>query len=412
MHRIALITYDISPYRGSEASVSWNFVVNMSPHVHLTVIYGRHKEEVDKFLSNNSLPNVEWINIPVEENNYNGIRGTMRYMSNYRRWQRKAYKILSQKSEDGEIDLIHYLNPIGFKEPGYSWKIPGIPYVWGPIMCVENRPTSLFRVYSLKNRILAYGRRIVHNSLFRFIPRVNAAFKAADTIFCATPNGKRLLKKVHHRDAEYLPENGIVKMDRTTPVSLSANEPLQLIWVGRVSDESKAIEIMLDALAKTHSRQWHLHVVGEGDIKPGARSRISGLLQNITFHGRIPREQVYDLFNKAHLHVITSLGEGNPTTIWEAMSQAVPTLTLDHCGMAGVVCNNCGIKIPLDSYANVTSNIASHIDEICENPSIINRLSKGVIDCSKKFMWHNRIGIFLETYHNLINANGVSGKQA
>lgn len=29
MHTIALITYDISPYRGSEASVSWNYVWNM-----------------------------------------------------------------------------------------------------------------------------------------------------------------------------------------------------------------------------------------------------------------------------------------------------------------------------------------------------------------------------------------------
>lgn len=29
MRTIIIITYDISPYRGSEASVSWNYVSNM-----------------------------------------------------------------------------------------------------------------------------------------------------------------------------------------------------------------------------------------------------------------------------------------------------------------------------------------------------------------------------------------------
>lgn len=61
--------------------------------------------------------------------------------------------------------------------------------------------------------------------------------------------------------------------------------------------------------------------------------------KHITWHGNIPREQVLRLMSDSHLHVISSLGDATTTVLFEAMSFAVPTMTLDHCGMAGVVCS-------------------------------------------------------------------------
>lgn len=45
MRTVLLITYDISPYRGSEASVSWNYVNNMQHSNELIVLYGREKKK-------------------------------------------------------------------------------------------------------------------------------------------------------------------------------------------------------------------------------------------------------------------------------------------------------------------------------------------------------------------------------
>ena len=80
------------------------------------------------------------------------------------------------------------------------------------------------------------------------------------------------------------------------------------------------------------------------------------------------------------------------------MSFAVPTMTLDHCGMAGVVCEKCGIKIPIHSYNQVISDIAKRIDELIEKPEKIQQLSQGVLECSKEYMWENRVKIFNEVY--------------
>ena len=104
----------------------------------------------------------------------------------------------------------------------------------------------------------------------------------------------------------------------------------------------------------------------------------------------------------SHLHVISSLGEATTTVLFEAMSYGVPTMTLDHCGMAGVVCEECGIKIPIHSYEQVVSDIAKNIDYLIENPEKIQQLSQGVLECSKKHMWENRVKIFNEVYEKTV----------
>lgn len=403
MHSISLIAYDISPYRGSEASVSWNFVTKMSNHVHLTVYYASDRDEIKQYLSQHESKNVDWVHIPTTTTTKTGLAGHLSYMRHYSRWQKNVYKAIQAKAKDGGIDLIHYLNPIGFKEPGYCWKIKEIPYVWGPIACVENRPIPLYKAYSLKGVYNALSRRIIHNLLFRLMPRLKQALRRTDIVFAATPTGVRLLKKIHHREAIYLPENGIMRMERTAPITYDGIRPINMVWIGRVNDQDKALVIMLEALKKAKSSKYHLHIIGPGAPSARINELASTLKGNVTFHGKLEREQVQQLIADSHLHVITSLGEGNPTVIWEAMAKGVPTLTLDHCGMSGVVCNRCGIKIPVGSYRKVTARIANEIDHIIEHPTRINELSTGVLACSERFMWENRIPLFIETYARLIN---------
>lgn len=403
MKRIALITYDISPYRGSESSVSWNFVTRMSEKVHITVYYGNHKDEVEKYLSQQPLKNVDWVNVAPKSTTRTGAAGLLQYISNYKKWHKQVYQAIREQATQGKIDLIHYLNPIGFKEPGYCWKIKEIPYVWGPIACVENRPLPLYKAYSLKGKYNAFARRIAHNALFLLMPRLKKALKNTDTVFAATPTGVRMLKKHYHRDAIYLPENGIPTMERMQPISYDGNQPLNIIWIGRVNDQDKALIILLDSLAKVKSANYHLHIVGPGILSDKMNDRINAMSGQTTFHGKIDRDHVQQLLLNSHLHVITSLGEATTTVLFEAMAKAVPTMTLDHCGMAGVVCDKCGIKIPISGYNKVTTRISTEIESLIEHPARINELSTGVLACSKRFMWDNRISLFTETYDRLIN---------
>jgi glycosyltransferase involved in cell wall biosynthesis len=127
--------------------------------------------------------------------------------------------------------------------------------------------------------------------------------------------------------------------------------------------------------------------------------------EKIIEHGLVSREEVLSIMQSSHLHIITSLAETNPTVLWEAMSWAVPTMTLDHCGMSAVVCERCGIKIQIHSYRQVINDIRNQIDDICRHPERIRMMSEGVIECSKKFMWENRINLFNSIYNELVKRN-------
>lgn len=404
MHKIALITYNISPSRGSEASVSWNFVTKMSRHVHLIVIYGHCDSEIDNYIAEHPLANVEWIGIQKKDVEHfgRGLRQDYFFSLYYRQWHKEASKIVRGLVDRQKVNLIHYLNPIGFKEPGWCWRIKSVPYVWGPVQGVDNRPLKLHKALGTKGTLFAIVRRIVHNGLFRYYPRARKAFRRADAIFGATPATVAGLKKYHHRDVLYLPENGIPAMETDKPIEFTGNEPLRLIWIGGLDVKRKAVGLLLDTLLKVQSDKWEISLFGDGTLSLADADKAARLGNKVKLCGKVPREDVQNAMRHFHLHIISSLGEATTTVLFEAMAKGIPTMTLDHCGMSGVVCNKCGIKIPIESYEKVTSRMAYEIDRLIADPQRVKELSEGVLHCSKDFMWDNRISIFLDTYARLI----------
>lgn len=413
--KIIIITYPVSPFRGSEYSVSWNYITEMSKYHELFVLYGTsgnglgNVSELQEWLKNNELKNVHFINVQMPKNKLSYFLAFCRKLNytygsfiQYKYWHKFVYQKAKEIITTNNIQIIHYLNPIGFKEPSECWRIKDIPYIWGPMKATSNTSFKLYKALSLKGKVSFFMKRILHNIAFITFPKVRKAIKRADFIFSATPETVIMLKKWHHKESLYLPENGIKKMERNLPIKYDpTNTPLNIVWIGRL-DENKALIILLDALKKVKSQQWHLHVIGSGELEDKLKRHSMGFSSFITWYGNIPRTKVLQLLSTMHLHVITSLSEATSTVLLEAMSFAIPTITLDHCGMSAVVCPKCGIKISIQSYKQITEDIAYNIDLIIKKPQIIQSLSEGVLECSKKFMWSNRIKIFNEIYNQIV----------
>lgn len=422
MRRIAVICCPISPYKGSEFSVAWNFVMNMSKNNELYVLYGNSGgglgkvEEIKDWEKNNTHPNIHFIDISLPENKVNNFlskysikyQTTLLNVANYireKRWHRIVYKKIVELKEADKIDIVHFLNPIGFKEPGFAWKIEGIPYIWGPISGAHKRAWGLRKSMSLSKQIETYIiRNSFHILLLKYSFRVRKAIKRCDFVFAATPTTMDQLRRYHHKEAIYLPENGIMKMEVCSPIIFCDKSILQLVWIGRL-DDNKALILLLEALNKIKGEKWHLNVIGDGLLRNKLIlfSNQNGIASQITWYGSIPRLQVTEIIKSSHLHVISSLGEATTTVLFEAMACGVPTMSLDHCGMAGVICEKCGIKIPIHNYEQVINDIALQISRLINNPEEINNLSKGVLECSKEFIYQKRICLFEETYEKAIN---------
>lgn len=413
MKTILLLAYSISPARGSEYSVGWNYVKEMSRRHKLIVLYGLagdHMGDIEEIAEAEDalrLPNVEFI--PVLPNYFTNLLNKLNragvliytFYFSYRLWHRQAYKLATGIVESRHIDLIHYLCPIGYREPGYLWKL-NRPYIWGPIGGVKNRPTGLFFQKSAIEGTKSLARNLINSLQFRLSRRVRAALQRADVVLSSTSETRQLLLDIHHRVTPVLPENAITTsqvLGRRRTVQVSPGETVNILWVGRI-DENKSLDLLLAALAQLKSTCWHLYVVGDGPLRTKCEriAVFSNLGDKISWIGRIPRTHVAHYYEKSHLHVITSMSEANPTVIWEAMGFGVPTLSLDHCGMHDTLCDQCGIRVPISRLGEMGARLARELDDLISNPGRIEMLSHGVAKCAEVHSWTQRARVWSEYY--------------
>ena len=416
--RVLILAYSISPVRGSEYSVAWNHVRYMSHHCDLTVIYGlagSHMgdlEEIEDHLRDyGEIPNVRFV--PIRPNlaarianypNRNGIFVYSFYLA-YNFWHRQAASQAKRIIANGHFDLVHYLCPIGYREPGYLWKIDK-PYIWGPIggmpaaHILKGMPRPLIATFKthLKN--------LINTVQLRTNRRLRHALVRADKVVAATTENAKIIRGRFGVKAQHIPENAIPSdwiEDSNNLATNDLNAPLRLIWIGSL-DYRKSPDLLLAALAKIHKENWSLDILGEGPLSESIRIEIAklGLESKITLHGNLPRARVLKMFAVSGLHALTSLNEANTTVIWEAMAAGTPTLALDHCGMRDTICEKCGVRIQITDFESTRDRIANAIKNLIKDRAALSDLANGTLHCRMKHTWEERAQLWLEVYHEAI----------
>lgn len=306
---------------------------------------------------------------------------------------------------DNKIDIIHYLNPIGFKEPGFLYEL-NLPYVWGPVQGVEDYPLVLYPTLHLRGFLEGISRMIFLNWKLYMSNHLKYAVKHCDVILSATPRTKIELKKVFHQDSVYLPENAILSMEASVPISYKANTKLNIISVGQLSDR-KGFILQLKTVKKLVQdgyKNFSWKIFGQGYAYPYLQKFICKyhLSQYVQLMGQVSRDTVQKYFNQSQLNIISSLSEATTTVLWEAMAKGIPTMTLDHCGMGGVLSSNNSFLVPVENVHSIVNKFATNIENIFSNPDIIKIKSAATLDTAVNNTWSKRIKKFENIYNNAI----------
>lgn len=415
MKNILVLAYAISPTRGSEYSVAWNYVTHMSKYHRLTVVYGasgNHMgdvEEMEEYAHSHAMPNVRFIAVRPDKlarilnwpNRHCFLVYTFYYA--YQRWHWQAYKRVLELLKTDHFDLIHYVGMIGYREPGYLWKL-GMPYVWGPVSGANNAPLQLMKRMPLSGRLKQSFRSIANTIQFHSKIRLKKALNATDILLTATSENQMKFKSIHHKDSICIPENAITGNIALGDAKFDFPEKYHIIVIGTL-DARKSVGVLLEALTQVKRIYLlHIDIVGDGPLKNSLQqyAALHNLDSIITWHGQLPRAEAVKIFNSAHLHVITSVSEGNPTTIWEAMSYGVPTMSFDHCGMHDTICDKCGIRIPISKrYEDCVTTLARNIDALIEHPERFYQLALGTINCAHRYTWERREKFLNNLYDSL-----------
>ena len=203
---IIISTHELSPVQGSECAEGWNFIQNLAQNkrFNLFVLYAKGSQNSPKayelavdayYREHSQSTNLHFI--PVKQpkltliiskinylitKNADGIGFPILYYLGYSIWHKELFKTVKNLIAKQNIDLIHHLTQITFREPGYLWKL-NIPFVWGPTGGIYETPLKIIRDLSIKQALFEILRNISNFWQFHSKKRVKQALKKSNLIY-------------------------------------------------------------------------------------------------------------------------------------------------------------------------------------------------------------------------------------
>ena len=406
--KILVSCYACSPFRGSEPGMGWSFVKGISDfhEVHVLVEQLKWESDIHKYLDEHPelKANLKFYDIKKKRRKRLRKIWPPSYYWFYKQWQQKAYQLAVKLHETEHFDLVHQLNMVGFREPGYLWKL-AIPFVWGPIGGMENTnfkllfnlPFKDFVFYSLRNLINTYQKSIL-------IRPKKAAKRLNSMLISATEKNQLDIKKYWGVDSILIPEVGQYIALDTFVSKRKKTEPLKIIWSGQHTG-GKALNILLKSLALLDTDiNWELKVLGVGNMTKRWQSLSENLniAKKCHWHGWIEKDKALAIMQTGHVLCITSIKDLTSTVTLEGLSLGLPIITIDHCGFSNVINDTCGIKIPIAYTKELSMSFKNGIEKLYHDEALRYKLAEGALKRSKDFSWDKKIMQLNNIYTKLL----------
>lgn len=153
--------------------------------------------------------------------------------------------------------------------------------------------------------------------------------------------------------------------------TLRDDEPLRILWVGRLSPEKRP-DVLVRA-AHDFPVGVHVDVLGDGVARSTVARKARGA--DVTLHGSTPHDRVLAAMRSAHLLVSSSFDFDNqPMVMLEAIASGLPVL---HCDpdLAEVLPDGAGFLAPTPDAAG----LAAEVRRLRADPAAITRASRAAL---------------------------------
>ena len=413
--KVIISAYACSPYKGSEPGVGWGFVKALAPLHDLCVITeSSFKEDIDRY--RNKYPELSKVRFEYVARIRS--RGAERiwppaYYWTYRRWHQDAYRLAQQLHQEVIFDIAHQLTMVGFREPGYLWKL-GIPFVWGPVGGMGFFPWRFLPAIGGYGALYYLGYNAFNWLHMNFLARPRQAAKAAASgaaigLIMATTENRAGAAKYWSCASSVLNEVGVPFEPFQNIDERAAEEPLRILWSG-LHTSGKALNLALQALSRLPADiDWQITILGEGR-KTNAWQQLAaelGIGSRCQFLGWVSRDQALDVMAGAHLVLITSLRDLTSTVSVEALALGLPIICMDHCGFADVVNEQCGIKISVTNPREVVVKMTRAIERLARDESARQTLARGALQRARDFSWENKACVVDQIYRTKVADPGL-----
>ncbi|MDR3573734.1 MAG: glycosyltransferase [Anaerolineaceae bacterium] len=418
--KILAVAYACDPTKGSESGVGWGWVNAISTRHDVTVLTADYNAaNIDQHLhdrahtSNNNprfiyVRNRQWHYRPTS--GWQAIEGSIaKPLMNiaYQDWLRCAFADAQLEIKRNDYDLVHLVTYVGWRFPGSFYKLC-IPFVWGPIGGMKNTPWRLLPMLGLKGAAYYGARNLVNSLQLKTLQGPRRALRAARSgVIAATSEIKEELRSRFDVDSSVICEVGPPQLDAASPIPRGNNQPFRICWSGQHLP-GKALPLLLRAAARLPKElKYIIEILGDGPCNQSWRSLASRLSIDdcCQWFGWLPREQSLAVMRESHVFAITSLKDLTSTVAVEAIWLGLPVVSLDHCGFADLVTDECGIKVRTSSEEVIVSELAGALSTLYRDEPLRLRLAEGAIRRGSTYAWTVKMDTLDEIYHKTIASN-------
>jgi len=392
-------TFACHPSMGSEAGVGWAWLKEMSKYNNVWALVWDGQGQIDalkKAIEIDKIKSVTIVPIYVPDLLHEHFRKFA-----YALWNIKALMVAKKLHKKINFDIIHKTTIAAWWDVGYLYKL-NIPYIWGPISGAQRIPLSMFGFISIKERVKEIIRSILLEIGWNFRSNFRKAARSANYVFAANPETENKLK-AFLRKVKVVALNEVGSFKCSNKIE-TEHETVELLWCGN-SEYRKNFGLCVEALRNVSTKiPWHLTVVGGGARLEAYKNYVQhlGIASKISFVGKIPYNEMGDLYSKADIFLFTSLREATGTVLIEAMSYGVVPISLEIHGARIVIDKQCGMLIPAQDKDETIQKYTEAIKFLIENKEVRNEMARNAIKrIEENFLWDKR-GILMHSFYQKV----------
>lgn len=379
MRKILVSAYGCEPFRGSEAGVGWNWILQMARHNEMYVIARKN----DKNKIEDNIPE-EYKNVlhfyyydthPVLMKLKKREKGLYLY---YWLWQIGIISLVKKIIKKEHPDYTMHLTFGSLWMPTF---LPffKVPFIWGPLGGADGVPKAYLKELPFKQRVVQSMRYILIKTA-PINPLVYFPSKAAVAIIGRTQNNVEAIpqryRKKCHVILETAMENGNLLNERK---SIQEKGCVEIISTGRLVP-FKNIRMAIEVLKRIRDDGYSFHytIVGKGPEKKQIEEMVKNyhLAENIKLVGEVPRETVMEYLKMADMYLFPSLREGGSWALMEAMAAGLPVVCFDWTGTGVITDDLCANRIKPTSMKQDVDCFADAVEDLINNPE--KRVAYGV----------------------------------
>lgn len=379
MRKILVSAYGCEPFRGSEAGVGWNWILQMARHNEMYVIARKN----DKNKIEDNIPE-EYKNVlhfyyydthPVLMKLKKREKGLYLY---YWLWQIGIISLVKKIIKKEHPDYTMHLTFGSLWMPTF---LPffKVPFIWGPLGGADGVPKAYLKELPFKQRVVQSMRYILIKTA-PINPLVYFPSKAAVAIIGRTQNNVEAIpqryRKKCHVILETAMENGNLLNERK---SIQEKGCVEIISTGRLVP-FKNIRMAIEVLKRIRDDGYSFHytIVGKGPEKKQIEEMVKNyhLAENIKLVGEVPRETVMEYLKMADMYLFPSLREGGSWALMEAMAAELPVVCFDWTGTGVITDDLCANRIKPTSMKQDVDCFADAVEDLINNPE--KRVAYGV----------------------------------